>query len=295
MAKRNLNELQYFVTVAREGSFTKAAARLGITPSALSQVISALEAQLEIRLLNRTTRSVRPTAAGERLMHTLGSRFDEIEHELDMLSALRDKPAGTVRITCADLVLKKTLLPKLAPLLRHYPDIQLEFDLYYGFRDIVAERFDAGIRLGGSIDKDMIAIPIGPALRMAAAASPEYFARHGKPGSPKDLARHNCINIRFPTHGGLYVWEFEKEGQPHNVHVDGQLIFNTTQHIVQAALQGLGIAYLPEEEFDHHLSSGALERVLDDWCPPFDGYYLYYPSRKQPSPAFSLVIEALRV
>ncbi len=294
MARRNLNDLQYFVTVAREGSFTRAAARLGITPSALSQVISALEAQLEIRLLNRTTRSVRPTVAGERLMQALGSRFDEIEQELEMLTALRDKPAGTVRITCGDLILTQTLLPKLTPVLQQYPDIQLEFDVYYGFRDIVAERFDAGIRLGGTIDKDMIAVPIGPQLRMAAVATADYFSKHGKPQSPKDLSAHNCINIRFPTHGGLYVWEFEKSGKQQNVHVTGQLIFNTTQHIVQAALQGLGIAYLPQEEFQPYLEQGLLQQVLEDWCPPFEGYYLYYPSRKQPSPAFALIIEALR-
>ncbi|MFC4653925.1 LysR family transcriptional regulator [Rheinheimera marina] len=295
MARRNLNELQYFVTVAREGSFTKAAAQLGITPSALSQVISALEAQLGIRLLNRTTRSVRPTDAGERLMNSLGSRFDEIDHELEMLSALRDKPAGTVRITCADFILQQTLLPKLTPLLQQYPDIQIEFDVYYGFRDIVAERFDAGIRLGGTIDKDMVAIPISAGLRMAAVATPDYFHKHGEPATPKDLMQHNCINIRFPTHGGLYVWEFEKNGVPQNVHVTGQLVFNSTPHIVQAALQGLGIAFLPEDEFAPYLAQGLLQRTLTDWCQPFDGFYLYYPSRKQPSPAFSMVIDALRL
>ncbi len=293
--KRNLNELLYFVTVSREGSFTRAASLLGVTQSAISQAISALEARLEIRLLTRTTRSVSPTAAGERLMKAIGHRFDEIEAELDALTEMRDKPAGTVRITCGEHVLRTTLLPKLAPLLRDYPDIKVEFDVNYGFRDIVADRFDAGVRLGDTIDKDMIALPIGPQLRMAAAASPSYFQTRPTPRNPRDLIRHNCINQRMQTAGGLYIWDFERRGQQLNVRVDGQLIFNTSPAMVDAALAGLGIAFLPEEEFAPHIQEGRLVRILEDWCPPFPGYYLYYPSRRQPSPAFSLIVSALRV
>ena len=295
MMKRNLNDLLSFVTVAREGSFTRAAAVLGVTQSALSQAISGLENRLEIRLLTRTTRSVSPTAAGERLLQAIGHRFDEIETELDALTELRDKPAGTVRITCGDHVLRTTLLPKLTPLLLDYPDIKVEFDVSYGFRDIAADRFDAGVRLGEAIDKDMIAVPIGPKLRMAAVASPTYLASHPRPKHPRDLMNHNCINMRRQSSGGLYVWEFERRGQQLNVRVDGQLVFNTSPIMVDAALAGLGIAFLPEEEFTPHLEEGRLIRVLEDWCEPFDGYYLYYPSRRQPSPAFSLVVDALRI
>lgn len=294
MARRNLNDLLSFVTVAREGSFTRAAALLGVTQSALSQAISGLEARLEIRLLTRTTRSVSPTAAGERLLHAIGYRFDEIEAELDELSELRDKPTGTVRITCGDHVLRTTLLPKVAPLLHQYPDIKVEFDVNYGLRDIVADRFDAGVRLGDTIDKDMIAVPIGPQLRMAAVAAPDYFAKRAKPKVPQDLTQHSCINIRFPTHGGLYVWEFERKGKQVNVRVEGQVTLNSTPHVVLAALQGLGIAFLPEDEFAPYIEEGRLVRVLEDWCAPFEGYYLYYPSRRQPSPAFSLVVDAVR-
>jgi DNA-binding transcriptional LysR family regulator len=295
MVRRNLNDLVSFVTVARERSFTRAAALLGMTQSALSQAISGLETRLQIRLLTRTTRSVSPTAAGERLLQAIGRRFDEIEAELDVLTELRDKPAGMVRITCGDHVLRTTLLPKLIPLLREYPDIKVEFDVNYGFRDIVADRFDAGVRLGDTIDKDMIAVPIGPQLRMAVAASPRYFAAHPIPKNPRDLVKHNCINQRMLSSGGLYVWDFERRGQQLNVRVDGQLIFNTTPNMVDAALAGLGIAFLPEEEFAPHIHEGRLMRVLDDWCAPFSGYYLYYPNRRQPSPAFSLVVDALRV
>jgi DNA-binding transcriptional LysR family regulator len=294
MVRRNLNDLLSFVTVAREGSFTRAAALLGVTQSALSQAISGLEAKLEIRLLTRTTRSVSPTVAGERLLQAIGHRFDEIEAELDVLTEMRDKPAGTVRITCGDHVVRTTLLPKIAPLLKEFPDINVEFDINYGFRDIVADRFDAGVRLGDTIDKDMIAVPIGPKLRMAAVASPAYFAKNRAPKAPRDLVAHRCINIRFPTHGGLYVWEFERAGEQLNVRVDGQVVFNSTPHIVLAALEGLGIAFLPEEEFAPHIEEGRLVRVLQDWCAPFEGYYLYYPSRRQPSPAFTRVVDVLR-
>ncbi|EPF4547609.1 TPA: LysR family transcriptional regulator [Klebsiella aerogenes] len=295
MARRNLNDLLSFVTVAREGSFTRAAAQLGVTQPALSQAISGLEERMQIRLLTRTTRSVSPTAAGERLLQSVGHRIDEIEAELDMLTELRDKPAGIVRITCGPNVLKTTLLPKLAPLLREYPDIHIEFDANHGFRDIVADRFDAGVRLGDTIDKDMIAMPIGPKLRMATAASPDYFARYPVPKTPHDLTQHQCINMRMVRSGGIYVWEFDHEGGELKVRVNGQLTFNTSDHVVDAALAGLGIAFLPEEEFGSHIREGRLVRVLESWCHPFPGYYLYYPSRKQPSPAFSLVVDALRM
>ncbi|HWH87639.1 MAG TPA: LysR family transcriptional regulator [Pseudomonas sp.] len=295
MAKPNFNDLLAFVTVARSGSFTRAAVQLGVTQSAVSQVVSALEARLKIRLLTRTTRSVSLTAAGERLLHTVGHRFDEIEAELDALSELRDKPAGTVRITCGDNIIKTTLLPKLTPLLLQYPDIKVEFDINYGFRDIVADRFDAGVRFSDTVAQDMIAVPIGPPLRMAVVASPSYFAQHPAPQHPRDLTAHRCIDIRFPTYDGVDAWEFERQGKKLKVRVDGQLVFNSTVHIADAAVNGLGIAYLPEDEFGVHLGEGRLVRVLEDWCEPFGGFHLYYPSRRQPSPAFSLVVAALRV
>jgi len=294
MARRNLNDLLGFVTVAREGSFTRAAASLGVTQSALSQSIRGLEERLQIRLLTRTTRSVSPTAAGERLMRAIGHRFDEIEAELSALTELRDKPAGTVRITSGDHPLHNILLPRLTPLIRDYPEIELEFDMNYGFRDIVADRFDAGVRMGNTIDKDMIAVPIGPPLRMAVVASPDYFARHPAPKVPRDLTAHRCINQRMPTSGGLYVWDFERRGRKVNVRVEGQVIFNTSPPQVDAALAGLGVALLPEDELMAHIVAGRLVRVLEDWCPKFAGYHLYYPTRRQPSPAFSLVVEALR-
>jgi DNA-binding transcriptional LysR family regulator len=294
MARRNLNDLLAFVTVAREGSFTRAAKVLGVTQSALSQTIRALEDRLDIRLLTRTTRSVSPTIAGERLVDAIGHRLDEIEAELDALTALRNKPAGTVRITCADQVLRAIIWPKLVPLLEQYPDIHVEFDVSYRLRDIVADRFDAGVRLGEQVQKDMIAVPIGPRIRMAAAASPAYFARHPPPKTPGDLTNHRCIAQRQAS-GGLYAWEFERRGRELEVRVEGQVIINTSPHIVAAALDGLGIAFLPEKEFSPHLEEGRLVRVLEDWCPPFAGFHLYYPSRRHASPAFSLVLDALRL
>ncbi|MEV8521651.1 LysR family transcriptional regulator [Dyella marensis] len=293
MARRNLNDLLAFVTVAREGSFTRAAAVLGVTQSALSQTIRALEQRLDIRLLTRTTRSVAPTEAGERLAQAIGHRFEEIEAELDALSAIRGEPTGTVRITCADHVLRTTIWPKLVPVLREHPGINVEFDVSYGLRDIVADRFDAGVRLGEAVHKDMIAMPIGPKVRMAAVASPAYFAANPPPKTPRDLLQHRCINQRQGA-GGLYVWEFERKGRELEVRVEGQVIVNTSPLIVAAALDGMGIAFLPEEEFAPHIEEGRLVRVLQDWCPPFPGFHLYYPSRRHPSPAFSLVLNALR-
>ena len=295
MARHNLNDLQAFVMVAREGSFTRAAARLGVTQSALSQTIRALETRLKIRLLTRTTRSVACTPAGERLVSAIGNRFDEIEDELMALTELRDKPAGMVRLTCGDTVARTILLPRLIPILREYPDIHLELDINYGLRDIVADRFDAGVRFGETIAKDMIAVRIGPEVRMAAVAAPSYFARHPPPKRPQDLTAHRCINLRLPTYGGLYAWEFERRGRRLNVRVDGPLIANTTSHIVIAALEGMGMAFLPEEEFVPHIEEKRLVRVLEDWCPPFSGYHLFYPSRRQVSPAFAIVANALRI
>ena len=295
MARRNLNDLLAFVTVAREGSFTRAAGVLGVSQSAISQAIGGLETRMEIRLLARTTRSVSPTAAGERLLQAIGHRFDEIEAELDALTEMRDKPAGTVRITSTDHALSTLLLPKLGALLHEYPDIKLEFDINYGLRDIVADRFDAGVRLGDYVDKDMIALPISPPFRMAAAASPSYFAKRPVPQTPNDLTAHRCISFRTSGDGGLYAWELERDGRKLNVRVDGPLILNTSAHIVEAALAGLGIAFVLEDEFAPHIEEGRLVRVLEDWCPPFAGYHLYYPSRRQPSPAFKLVVEALRL
>jgi len=295
MSRPHFDDLHAFLTIAREGSFTRAAAKLGVTQSALSQTIRALETRLDIRLLTRTTRSVSPTAAGERLLLTLGPNLDEIAAELETLIEQRDTPAGTVRITCNEDVLREILLPKLTPLICEYPDIHLEFDASYSFRNIVAERFDAGVRLGEAIDADMIAIPIGPPLRMAVVATPEYFSCHPVPKTPRDLLQHNCINLRMQSAGGLYAWEFEKKNRRLNVRVSGQLVFNTSPAIVEAALAGLGVACLPDSDFGDYLREGRLQRVLQDWCPPFAGHHLYYPSRRQPSAAFSLVVEALRL
>lgn len=294
MPRSSLDDLIAFVAVARQRSFTRAAAQLGVSQSALSHTIRGLEERLDIRLLTRTTRSVAPTAAGQRLLDAVGSRFDEIETELAALTALRSKPAGLVRITTAEPALDSILWPKLAPVVRDYPDIRLEFDVSYGLKDIVAERFDAGVRMGEQIARDMIAMPIGPDLRMAAVAAPAYFAARPRPRQPQDLTGHNCINLRLPTFGGLYAWEFERRGRKLNVHVDGQLAFNTVPPIVAAALEGAGIAYLPVDTVQAHLETGRLVHVLEDWCPAFPGYHLYYPSRRQPSPAFVIVAAALR-
>jgi len=294
MSNPKFDDLYVFLLVAREGSFTRAANKLGVSQSALSQTVRALEERLQVRLLTRTTRSVSPTVAGERLLATLAPCLDEIEAELNFLREQREKPAGTVRITCSDNVLRFLVLPKLASLLHEYPDIQVEFDVSNGFRNIVADRFDAGIRLGEAIDRDMIAVPIEPPTRMCAVASPDYLARFGVPKTPRDLLKHRCINLRMPSAGGLYAWEFEKNGRALNVRVDGPLIFNCAPPIVDAALAGLGIGFLGEMDFVEYLQDGRLQRVLEDWCPPFAGHHLYYPSRKQPSTAFKLVAEALR-
>jgi DNA-binding transcriptional LysR family regulator len=293
MARENLNDLIAFLAVARERSFTRAAAKLGVSQSALSQTIRGLEARLGLRLLARTTRSVSPTEAGERLLHTVGPRFEEIEGELEALSELREKPAGTIRITATEYAADAILLPKLAKLLRAYPDIKVEIIIDYGLTDIVAQRYDAGVRSGEQVAKDMIAVRIGPDMRMAVVGAPPYFEERSEPDKPQDLIDHNCIKLRLP-HGGLYAWEFEKGGRELRVRVDGQLTYNTTAQMLNAALAGLGLAYVPEGLARPHLAKGRLKRVLEDWCLPYSGYHLWYPSRRQSSPAFALLVDALR-
>jgi DNA-binding transcriptional LysR family regulator len=294
MLRENLNDVVAFLAVARDRSFTRAAAKLGVSQSALSHTIRGLEARPGLRLLARTTRSVAPTEAGERLLRALGPRFDEIEAELAELSELRDKPAGTIRITSGEHAAEAILWPALAKLLPRYPDIKVELIIDYGLTDIVAERYDAGVRLGEQVAKDMIAVRIGPDFRMAVVGAPSYFARRPKPKDPKDLTAHDCINIRLPTYGGIYAWEFEKRGRALKVRVEGKLVFNNIALRVNAALAGLGLAYLYEDQVQEHVAERRLVRVLGDWCPPFSGYHLYYPSRRQAAPAFALLVEALR-
>ena len=294
MPRTDLNDIVAFLAVARERSFTRAAAQLGVSQSALSQTLRGLEARLGLRLLTRTTRSVAPTEAGERLLRAAGPRLDEIEAELAALSELREKPAGTVRITAHDHAVRTVLWPALERLLPDYPDIKVEIVIDYGLTDIVAERYDAGVRSGEMVAKDMVAVRIGPDLRMAVVGAPSYFAGRPRPKTPQDLTAHDCINLRLPTLGGLYAWEFEKGRRELRVRVEGQLVFNATAPMLDAALAGFGLAYLPEDDVGAHLADGRLVRVLADWCPPFTGYHLYYPSRRQPMPAFALLVEALR-
>jgi DNA-binding transcriptional LysR family regulator len=294
MARENLNDLLAFVAVARERSFTKAAVQLGVSQSALSHTVRGLEARLGLRLLNRTTRSVSPTEAGERLLLTVGRRFEEIDAELEALAELREKPAGTIRITATENAADTILLPKLAKLLPDYPDIKVEIVIDYGLTDIVAQRYDAGVRSGEQVAKDMIAVRIGPDMRMAVVGAPSYFAKRSAPKKPQDLTDHSCINLRLPTHGGLYAWEFEKGARDLKVRVEGQLVLNGATQILNAALAGYGLAYVPEDLAQPHLDKGLLKRALEDWCPPFSGYHLYYPSRRQSSPAFALLVDALR-
>ncbi|AYG60878.1 LysR family transcriptional regulator [Rhizobium jaguaris] len=294
MPRQPVNDLIAFLAVAREQSFTKAAAKLGVSQSALSHTIRGLEARLGLRLLMRTTRSVSPTEAGERLLVTIGPRFDEIENELAALSEFREKPAGTIRITAGEHSAETILWPALETLLPQYPDVNVEIIVDYGLTDIVAERYDAGVRLGEQVARDMIAVRIGPDMRMAVVGKPAYFENRPKPQTPQDLTDHNCINLRLPTYGGVYAWEFEKDGRELKVRVEGQLVFNNIALRLNAALVGLGLAYLPEDVVQPYLRDGRLVRILEDWCPPFTGYHLYYPSRRQASPAFALVVNALR-
>lgn len=292
--KQNLNDLTAFVTVAREGSFTRAAAQLGVSQSALSQTVSGLEAKLGLRLFTRTTRRVAPTDAGERLLAAVGPRLEGIEADLATLSELRDKPAANIRITASEHAADSILLPKLTKLLPDYPDIKVEISTDYRMVDIVEQRFDAGVRLGEHIAKDMIAVRIGPDVRMAVVGAPSYFARYPVPRKPQDLTEQDCINVRLPTHGGLLPWDFKKGKRELNVRVEGTLIFNGFPQILNAAVNGMGLAFILEDVVQEHIADGRLMRVLEDWCSVFAGYHLYYPSRRQPSPAFSLIVDALR-
>lgn len=294
MQRQDLNDMLAFMAVAQERSFTKAAAKLGTSQSTLSHTVKQLEQRLGLRLLMRTTRNVSPTEAGERLLRTLTPRIEDIESEVDALMAFRDKPSGTVRLTLSDHALDWIVWPKLKPILQHYPDIHVEFSIDNGFRDIIEERLDAGVRLGESLDKDMIAVRIGPDWRLVAVASPAYLQAHPTIAAPQDLVGHNCINHRQSRSGGLYAWEFAMGGRELRVRVDGQLTFNSSLAMVDAAASGLGIAYIPESLVTGHLATGRLIQILDEWSPHFSGYHLYYPSRRQHSAAFIVVSNALR-
>jgi DNA-binding transcriptional LysR family regulator len=294
MPGENLNDLSAFVAVARERSFTRAAAKLGVSQAALSQTIRQLEARLGLRLLTRTTRSVSPTEAGEHLLRTVGPRLEEIEAEIAALSEFREKPAGTIRITAGDHAIESILWPKLERFLPKYPDIKVELSVEYGLTDIAAERYDAGVRFGEQVAKDMISVRIGPDTRFVVVGAKSYFAEHAPPATPQDLIGHPCINLRLPTYGGLYAWEFEKDGEELRVRVEGQLIFNSIFHVLDAAVAGFGLAHVPEDLAQPHLAKGRLRQVLGDWCPTWPGYHLYYPSRRQASPAFALLVDALR-
>jgi DNA-binding transcriptional LysR family regulator len=294
MPRTDLNDLQAFRAVAAARSFTRAAAQLGVSPSALSQTLRALEARLGLRLLTRTTRSVAPTEAGERLLRTLGPAFDQIEDGLAALGDLREKPAGSIRITAGEHPAETILLPALTRLLPDYPDIKVEVEIDNTLLDLAAGRYDAGVRLGEQVARDMVAVRIGPEIRMAVVGAPSYFTRHAQPRTPQDLTGHNCINIRLPTLGGLYAWEFEKGRREVKVRVDGQLVVNTAPLLMKSVLAGLGLACIFEDQAQPYLDTGQLIRVLADWCPSFAGYHLYYPSRRQPTPAFALLVEAMR-
>jgi DNA-binding transcriptional LysR family regulator len=294
MPRESVNDLLAFLAVARGRSFTRAAAQLGVSQSALSHSLRGLEARLGLRLLTRTTRSVAPTEAGERLLGSLGPAFDQIDSALASLSELREKPSGTIRITAGEHAANTVLWPAFERLLPDYPDVKVEIDVDNGLTDIVAGRYDAGVRLGEQVAKDMVAVRIGPEMRMAVVGAPSYFANRPLPKTPHDLTEHTCINLRLPTLGGLYAWELEKGRREVNVRVEGQLVFNNTRLMLKAAVAGFGLACVIDDLVQAHLADGRLVRVLADWCPPFPGYHLYYPSRRQPTPAFALLVEALR-
>lgn len=294
MARQNLNDLASFAVIARARSFTKAAAELGVSASALSQTIRGLEERLGIRLLARTTRSVSTTEAGERLLSAVAPRLDEIEAEVTALGDLRDRPVGTVRITCSEYAAETALWPRLRDALPDYPDIKVEISIDHRFTDIAAERFDAGVRLGESVEKDMIAVRIAPDERLIAVGAPMYVARRGAPTKPQELVGHSCINLRLASEGGLYPWEFAKDGRPLRVRVDGQLVFNSIAPIVAAAVAGFGVAFVPENSVRGPLAAGLLVQFLAEWCPPIPGFHIYYPSRRQHSPAFQIILDCLR-
>lgn len=294
MARENINDILVFLAVARERSFTRAAAKLGMTQSALSHIIRGLEERLGVRLLTRTTRSVSPTDAGERLLQNVGPRLEEIEAEIAAVSDLGDKPAGLVRITAIDHVVDSVLWPRLAPLLPQYPDLHVEMSSDYRLVDIAAERYDIGVRWGDQVDKDMIAVRLTPDMKMMVVGTPAYFAHRPVPGSAQDLMKHNCINLRLASSGGLYAWELRHEGRDMEVRVRGQLTFNSAYQILHAALDGCGLAFIPEDLAGVHVRAGRLQSVMEDWCPSFPGLHAYYPSRRQNSRALALVIEAIR-
>jgi DNA-binding transcriptional LysR family regulator len=292
--EESLDDLAAFAAVGRERSFTKAAAKLGVSQSALSQTVRQLEARLGVRLLTRTTRSVAPTEAGDRLLRVVAPRFEEIQGELASIRELRQKPAGTVRITATEFAIDTLLLPKLAAVVRANPDLHVEFVVDYGLSNIVEERYDAGVRSGEQVAKDMIAVRIGPDISMAVVGTPSYFKGREEPKKPRDLMEHNCINLRLPTHGSVYAWEFERGNREIKVRVEGQLTCNGTAQLLNGALAGLGLAYVPEGMVEQHIAKGRLKRVLADWCQPYSGYHLFYPSRRQSSAAFNLVVDALK-
>ena len=294
MTQTKIDDLQAFLAVARDQSFTKAASKLGVTPSALSHRMKALEQRLGLRLLARTTRNVAPTEAGERLIQSLSPLFAQIYNEVEALGELRDKPAGTIRISCTDDQIELCLRPGLGRFLQAYPDITVEFYVDYGFTNVVSDRFDAGIRLGEAISQDMIAVPVGPDMRLVVVGSPDYFSRCGAPQTPYELTEHSCINIRHRHDGAIYAWEFESEGKEFSVKGQGNLVFNSTAHVLNAALDGIGLAYVPEALADPYVAEGRLQKILADWCPYFPGFHLYYPNRRHSSPAFIAFVEAFR-
>jgi DNA-binding transcriptional LysR family regulator len=294
MPRDEFSEMRAFLEVARERSFTRAAAKLGGTRSALSHTIRALEERLGIRLLARTTRDVAPTAAGERLVASIEPHFEGIAAEIRAISALRDKPAGHVRIVCPDDAVEIVFRRRLPAFLRDYPDVEVELVADNGFTNIVERQFDAGVRLGEAVARDMVAVRIGPDVRYVVVGSPDYFARHATPETPHDLTDHNCINLRFPTAGSVYAWEFREDAHEFSVRVEGQLTFNNMVPTVGAALDGVGLAYVPGELVEAYLESGQLQEVVCGWSPTFQGYHLYYPSRRHLSPAFSAFVEAFR-
>ncbi|MHA6896001.1 LysR substrate-binding domain-containing protein [Ralstonia pseudosolanacearum] len=295
MARDNFSALLAFVTVTREGSFTRAAAQLGVSQSALSHAIRTLETSLGIRLLTRTTRSVSPTEAGEHLFQKISGPMEEIDTEVQMLSEFRDKPSGTIRITATDYAIRSILWPKVTKFLTQYPDIKVELICDYGLVDIAAQRYDAGVRFGEQLAQEMIAVRLGPDERFALVATKGYFAKHPAPKTPQDLVDHQCVNLRLPTHGGLYAWEFAKKGgRGLKVRVSGQLTFNGIYDVLEASLAGFGLCYVPEAMALPYIAKGRLVRVLEAWCPLWSGYHLYYPSRRQPSLAMRLFIDAVR-
>ncbi|WP_321807011.1 LysR family transcriptional regulator [Burkholderia sp. BCC1993] len=294
MTRENLNDLQVFLAVARERSFTRAAARLGVSQSALSHTIRDLESRLGVRLLTRTTRSVSTTDAGEELLQTIAPCIEEIEAKLASLSDFRDKPAGVVRITATDHPIDTVVWPKLRKVLPKYPEIRVEISVDYSLANIVEERYDIGIRFGDQVAKDMIAVRISPDIPMAIVGAPSYLKGRTHPKTPEDLLQHDCITLRLTTMKGVYAWELKKGKREIQVRVGGQLTFNTQPQMLQAALDGFGLAFLPKDATQPYLRSGGLQCVLEDWCPTFPGYHAYYPSRRQASRAFSVVIDALK-